>query len=75
MKKLIEEYKHFDLTATPENWFCFDNESFRYLAQVEKGVIDHANDEIKKQIYAKSWDLTSKETQKLFTIVQNMIPH
>ena len=75
MKKLIDEYKHFDLTATPENWFCFDNESFRYLAQVEKGVIDHANDEIKKQIYAKSWDLTSKETQKLFTKVQNMIPH
>ena len=42
---------------------------------MEKGVIDHANDEIKKQIYAKSWDLTSKETQKLFTKVQNMIPH
>ena len=75
MKKLIEEYKQFELTATPENWFCFDNECFRYLAQVEKGVIDHANDEMKEQIYAKSWDLTSKETQKLFTKVQNMIPH
>ena len=26
---LIEENKHFGLTATSENWFCFDNESFR----------------------------------------------
>ena len=72
---LVEEYKHFGLTATSENWFCFDNESFRYIAKIEKGLEDQT-DINKKESYAKSWDLATKEVKRLISkILADLKPH
>ena len=72
---LVEEYKHFGLTATSENWFCFDNESFRYIAKIEKGLEDQT-DVNKKKSYAKSWDLATNEVKRLISKVSaDLKPH
>ena len=71
---LVEEYKHFGLTATSENWFCFDNESFRYIAKIEKGLEDQT-DINKKESYAKSWDLATNEVKRLISKVSILKPH
>ena len=72
---LVEEYKHFGLTATSENWFCFENESFRYVALVEKGLEDQT-DVTKKKSYAKSWNLATIEIKRLISkVLADLKPH
>ncbi|CAF3348672.1 unnamed protein product [Rotaria socialis] len=58
------------LNAIPfkkENTFCFDSESFRYLA-ARKSRIDF--DEDQKQEYFNSWNISVKESMRLLNFIQ-----
>ncbi|CAF1587331.1 unnamed protein product [Rotaria magnacalcarata] len=58
------------LNAIPfkkENTFCFDSESFRYLA-ARKSRIDF--DEYQKQEYFNSWNISVKESMRLLNFIQ-----
>ena len=50
--------------------YCFDSESFRYLAAHHQGVDlgDQAD-------YSQSWEKSAKESHRLMTYFQNLKPH
>ncbi|XP_076266086.1 uncharacterized protein LOC143199852 isoform X2 [Rhynchophorus ferrugineus] len=55
-----------------KNYFCFDNEAFRYLAAVKKGVKlngDARNDAM------KSWNKATSEFSKMVNYIGNLKPH
>ena len=64
--------KKIGITANPENYFCFDNEAFRFLACL-KNKIGFSDEDIRT--YAASWDRAVNETKKLFEYVNKVPPH
>lgn len=64
LKKMIENIKktppHVDIPLN-RNIFCFDNEAFRYLAAVSKGV---EFDSSAKEKYKESWKKSSEQCWK-----------
>ncbi|XP_038059627.1 uncharacterized protein LOC119730696 [Patiria miniata] len=64
--------KQVGIEATPSNYFCFDNEPFRFLACVKNGV-EFSKLEIKT--YAESWNASVEETKKLFKHIDSLTPH
>ncbi len=71
LNKMLEE-KKFGITANPNNYFCFDNEAFRFLACLHNKV--EFNDE-DIRTYAASWDRAVNETNKLFGHINKIPPH
>ena len=58
------------LTAIPfknTNTFCFDSESFRYLATIKQGI---THDSIPKEEFVKSWTKSVKESVRLLEFIQ-----
>merc|ERR1712131_385010 len=49
---LLQNSGNIELDATPHNWFCFDNEAFRFLVQVVNGL-PYTDKEM--ETYAVSW--------------------
>ena len=68
---MIKEHEKDGLVCTPSNWFCFDNEAFRYLAIAIKNL----HDESKLEMYSESWTIAHGETLKLFKKAIEMKPH
>ncbi|XP_038059663.1 uncharacterized protein LOC119730719 [Patiria miniata] len=66
------EKKEVGIKATPSNYFCFDNEPFRFLACVKNGVL-FSEEEI--NTYAESWNRSVEETKKLFKHISSLKPH
>ncbi|XP_038059602.1 uncharacterized protein LOC119730679 [Patiria miniata] len=66
------ENKQVGIQATPSNYFCFDNEPFRFLACVKSGV-EFSQGEI--NTYAESWNRSVEETKKLFEHISSLRPH
>ncbi|XP_038059743.1 uncharacterized protein LOC119730783 [Patiria miniata] len=64
--------KQVGIQATPSNYFCFDNEPFRFLACVKSGV-EFSQGEI--NAYAESWNWSVAETNKLFKHISSLRPH
>ena len=60
------------IEATPDNYFCFDNEPFRFLACVKSGV-EFSKGEI--NTYAESWNKSVEETRRLFEYIGSLKPH
>ncbi|XP_072028096.1 uncharacterized protein [Amphiura filiformis] len=60
------------IKATPYNYFCFDNEPFRFLACLKNGVIFSQGD---INTYAESWNRAVEETKRLFDHISTLKPH
>ena len=64
--------KDVGIQATHHNYFCFDNEPFRFLACVKNGV-EFSQGEI--NTYAESWNKSVEETMRLFHHISRLRPH
>jgi len=71
LKKLLKE-KNINITLSPETYFCFDNEAFRFLACQKKGV-KFTDEDV--ELFSKSWDKSCDTTGRLFYYVKSMPPH
>ncbi len=71
LNKMLEE-KKIGITANPNNYFCFDNEPFRFLACL-KNKVEFNDEDIRT--YAASWDRAVNETNKLFGHINKIPPH
>ena len=64
--------KNVGIQATPDNYFCFDNEPFRFLACLKNGV-KFSQGEI--STYSESWNKSVEETKHLFAHISKLTPH
>ena len=72
LNKALRE-REVGIQATPRNYFCFDNEPFRFLACFKDGVKFCKAD---IDSYAKSWDKSVEETKRLFKYINaELKPH
>ena len=71
LNAMLEE-KKIGITANPNNYFCFDNEPFRFLACLHNEI---AFDDEDIKTYANSWDRAVCETNKLFGHINKIPPH
>ncbi|KAF2801544.1 uncharacterized protein BDZ99DRAFT_469550 [Mytilinidion resinicola] len=70
LEKLLDEYKDVIKGLYRDNVYCFDSESFRYLAARKKGIdIGNLDD------YRRSWDHSAREANRLLQYTHNLIPH
>lgn len=60
------------ISLTPNTMFCFDNESFRFLAALKKNLI--FSEDVKKY-FSKSWVVSSKELKRLIDHIITLPPH
>ncbi|XP_072027712.1 uncharacterized protein [Amphiura filiformis] len=60
------------IKATPHNYFCFDNEAFRFLACLKNGVIFSQED---INTYAESWNKSVEETKRFIEHISALRPH
>jgi hypothetical protein len=70
LKSLLETYIGTDLILSGSNMYCFNSETFRYLAAAKYGVLmDHYHEEDVSRSWGKSRDETLRliETSKLRT--------
>jgi GTPase SAR1 family protein len=75
LKSLLRELSDkngIDVPFTSDNTFCFDNESFRFLAVQEKGV-EYLSEQV--QEFSKSWNVSVKEYGNLVDRIVNCTPH
>ena len=66
------ENRKVGIKATPQNYFCFDNEPFRFLACLSNGV-EFGEGDI--ETYAGSWRKSVEETNRLFQHISTLNPH
>ena len=72
LKSLISEYKDATVSVTPNNLFCFDNESFRFLSCLKNGIHFEEQD---IETYSSSWRRAVIETERLFKHILSLKPH
>ncbi|KAA8896253.1 hypothetical protein FN846DRAFT_921745 [Sphaerosporella brunnea] len=70
LRKELSANKDVDIGLFEDTVYCFDSESFRYLAAYHQGVDlgDRAD-------YSRSWEKSAQESQRLLTKFQNLTPH
>ncbi|CAG8793984.1 18584_t:CDS:1, partial [Racocetra persica] len=66
----IQKRSDIEIKICKETIYCFDNESFRYLVAVKKGMI--LTD---KEMFASSWTKSVKESIRLLQHIINCTPH
>ncbi|XP_078349258.1 uncharacterized protein LOC144634233 [Oculina patagonica] len=71
LKELLQKY-NIGINLSPSNYFCFDNEAFRFLACNKSGIQFSSED---VDLYSKSWVKSCDTTCKLFDLVKSMKPH
>jgi hypothetical protein len=71
LQSLLGKYDLVDIGLTHENTFCFDSESFRYLAALKQNgrAMDNAED------FRRSWKRSEEEAQRLLAHFQRLQPH
>jgi hypothetical protein len=67
---LLREYKEVEIGLYSRNVYCFDSESFRYLAAYKQGV-----DMGLLEDNARSWKHSVEECQRLVKYFQGLNPH
>lgn len=66
----LKTFTDIDFGLFQHTVYCFDSESFRYLAAHHKGVdLGHHDD------YSLSWENSANESQRLLTYFQKLTPH
>ncbi|KAN0035753.1 hypothetical protein ACTA71_005041 [Dictyostelium dimigraforme] len=61
-----------DLKYLPENIFCFDSESFRFLAALKQGI-PFSDEQIKD--FSNSWETSVKSTERLISYINSLTSH
>ncbi|RMZ89771.1 hypothetical protein DV736_g3019, partial [Chaetothyriales sp. CBS 134916] len=70
LEALLSEYKDVIPGLFRETVYCFDSESFRYLAARQQGMdMGHIDD------YRRSWDHSSQESHRLLAHFRGLAPH
>lgn len=70
LKSLLDENSDIPITLTTSTTYCFDSESFRYLAAYKQGI-KMPNEED----YRRSWDQSSREASRLLEYFSSTTPH
>jgi len=70
LQELLSEYDDVIPGLYDYNVYCFDSESFRYLAAQKQGV-----DMGTIEDYRRSWDQSTKEADRLMAYFRNLTPH
>ncbi|EEU42912.1 uncharacterized protein NECHADRAFT_47318 [Fusarium vanettenii 77-13-4] len=70
LKKLLGEHDYLHLNLTTSTTYCFDSESFRYLAAYSQGIT-LPNEEGMRN----SWEHSKNETQRLVQYLESRTPH
>ncbi|XP_072048944.1 uncharacterized protein [Amphiura filiformis] len=71
LNRLLHD-RNVGIKATEHNYFCFDNEAFRFLACLKNGVVFNQGD---SRPYGESWKRSVEETLRLFTHIGTLTPH
>lgn len=70
LEHLLSEHNDRNLGLFERNVYCFDSESFRYLAAKKKGVdLGYLED------YSRSWLQSEKESHRLLDHIKTLTPH
>ncbi|KAL7960981.1 hypothetical protein V8C34DRAFT_320586 [Trichoderma compactum] len=70
LKTLLDDHSDIPITLSTSTTYCFDSESFRYLAAYKDGI-QMANEED----FRRSWDHSSKEAHRLLNYFASTPPH
>ncbi|KIL85474.1 hypothetical protein FAVG1_11432 [Fusarium avenaceum] len=70
LNSLLAEYEDVKMGLFENNVYCFDSESFRYLAAKKKGIdMGHLEDN------RRSWEYSVAECERLVRYCQSITPH
>lgn len=70
LKVLLDEYKNVGIGLRKSNVFCFDSESFRFLAAYKSGVrLGNIED------FRRSWQHSADEAKRLLRHFRSLTPH
>lgn len=71
LQSLMNKYQQVKMTLHHANTYCFDSESFRYLAALKQTgrAMDNEED------FKRSWIRSEEESQRLLTHFQSLEPH
>ncbi|KAH0556291.1 hypothetical protein GP486_005782 [Trichoglossum hirsutum] len=70
LKRLLKTYKDCQIGLFDHTVYCFDSESFRFLAAYRKGVdMGDLGD------YRRSWEKSVVESQRLLAHFRTLVPH
>ena len=70
LTKLLERHKQVNIGLSPRTVYCFDSESFRFLAAQKDGVtMDNIQD------FRLSWEKSEGETKRLIEHFRSLSPH
>ena len=72
LRELLRKNPSVQVPLGRETIFCFDSESFRFLAAVKKGV---QFDDSTRVSFRESWDYSVKETHRLMEKIISVEPH
>lgn len=70
LRSLLDEHSDIPITLSASTTYCFDSESFRYLAAYKQGVPLPSEEE-----FRTSWDHSSKEAHRLLDYFASTPPH
>jgi GTPase SAR1 family protein len=71
LQSLMNKYQQVKMTLHHANTYCFDSESFRYLAALKQTgrAMDNEDD------FKRSWKRSEEESRRLLTHFQSLEPH
>jgi GTPase SAR1 family protein len=70
--KELEKRSNVEIKVNQDTLYCFDNESFRFLAAIKKGISFTDTDE---QSFAESWKRSRDESLRLIEYIVTRYPH
>lgn len=70
LESLLSKYEDTNIGLFRHTVYCFDSESFRYLAAKKQGV-DMGN----LQDYRRSWEQSATESERLISYFRSLVPH
>ncbi|GES75092.1 P-loop containing nucleoside triphosphate hydrolase [Rhizophagus clarus] len=68
----LKKRSNVEIKANKDTIYCFDNESFRFLAAIQKGINFEVTD---KQNFAESWKKSVDESLRLIQYLVTRRPH
>lgn len=70
LQRLLQEHDNVGLVLSRHTIYCFDSESFRFLAAHKQGTtMEHEED------FRRSWQHSEREARRLVTHFQSLPPH
>jgi hypothetical protein len=70
LQKLLKKHERVQITLSPRTVYCFDSESFRFLAAQKSGLMME-----NIQDFRLSWEKSERETKRLIQHFRSLTPH